>query len=83
MVKGRSEVPLMTRLIEIGSGFHSFEIQADSTSRARISLHLASGAVEVLRPQDALTADSLADCVLFAIGQPRDCFIRDFTFEQV
>jgi NADP-dependent 3-hydroxy acid dehydrogenase YdfG len=34
-------------------------------------------------PQDALTADSVADCVLFAIGQPRDCFIREFTFEQV
>lgn len=30
-----------------------------------------------------LTAQSLADCVLFAIGQPRDCFIREFHFEQV
>ncbi|HEX6686464.1 MAG TPA: SDR family oxidoreductase [Candidatus Limnocylindrales bacterium] len=33
-------------------------------------------------PQANLTADSVADCVLFAIGQPRDCFIREFTFEQ-
>ncbi|MCF2533286.1 SDR family oxidoreductase [Yinghuangia soli] len=33
-------------------------------------------------PQDALTAQSLVDCVLFAIGQPRDCFIKSFHFEQ-
>lgn len=31
---------------------------------------------------DALSARSLADCVLFAIGQPRDCFIKSFYFEQ-
>ncbi|MEV1289044.1 SDR family oxidoreductase [Micromonospora sp. NPDC049679] len=30
-----------------------------------------------------LTAQSVADCVLFAVGQPRDCFIREFRFEQV
>ncbi|WP_441247445.1 SDR family oxidoreductase [Kitasatospora sp. McL0602] len=30
-----------------------------------------------------LTARSVADCVLFAIGQPRDCFIRSFHFEQL
>ncbi|GAA1590321.1 SDR family NAD(P)-dependent oxidoreductase [Kribbella hippodromi] len=29
-----------------------------------------------------LTADSVVDCVLFAVGQPRDCFIRAFYFEQ-
>ncbi|GAA1389592.1 SDR family oxidoreductase [Catellatospora chokoriensis] len=29
-----------------------------------------------------LTARSVADCVLFAVGQPRDCFIREFRFEQ-
>ncbi|NML51804.1 SDR family oxidoreductase [Streptomyces sp. R302] len=29
-----------------------------------------------------LTAQSVVDCVLFAIGQPRDCFIRSFHFEQ-
>ncbi|MCB5177977.1 SDR family oxidoreductase [Streptomyces antimicrobicus] len=32
---------------------------------------------------DPLTARSVLDCVLFAIGQPRDCFIRSFHFEQV
>ncbi|MGK4585765.1 SDR family oxidoreductase [Kitasatospora sp. HPMI-4] len=32
---------------------------------------------------DALTANSLVDCVLFAISQPRDCFIKAFLFEQV
>ncbi|KJS53563.1 short-chain dehydrogenase [Streptomyces rubellomurinus subsp. indigoferus] len=32
---------------------------------------------------DPLTAQSVLDCVLFAIGQPRDCFIRSFHFEQV
>ncbi|WP_367825572.1 SDR family NAD(P)-dependent oxidoreductase [Streptomyces sp. LMG1-1-1.1] len=31
---------------------------------------------------DPLTAQSVVDCVLFAIGQPRDCFIRSFHFEQ-
>jgi len=31
----------------------------------------------------ALTADSVVDCVLFAVGQPRDCFIRSFHFEQL
>jgi NAD(P)-dependent dehydrogenase (short-subunit alcohol dehydrogenase family) len=31
---------------------------------------------------DALTARSLVDCVRFAIGQPRDCFIKSFYFEQ-
>ncbi|MGY0237114.1 SDR family NAD(P)-dependent oxidoreductase [Longispora urticae] len=31
----------------------------------------------------ALTARSVIDCVLFAVGQPRDCFIREFRFEQV
>jgi NAD(P)-dependent dehydrogenase (short-subunit alcohol dehydrogenase family) len=30
-----------------------------------------------------LTASSVVDCVLFAVGQPRDCFIREFRFEQV
>ena len=29
-----------------------------------------------------LTARSVIDCVLFAVGQPRDCFIREFRFEQ-
>ncbi|SFS85437.1 NAD(P)-dependent dehydrogenase, short-chain alcohol dehydrogenase family [Streptomyces harbinensis] len=33
--------------------------------------------------QDALTSHSLVDCVLFAVGQPRDCFIKAFHFEQV
>ncbi|MBD0694917.1 SDR family oxidoreductase [Streptomyces sp. CBMA123] len=33
--------------------------------------------------QDALTAQSLVDCVLFAVAQPRDCFIKAFHFEQV
>ncbi|ONI67408.1 short-chain dehydrogenase [Kribbella sp. ALI-6-A] len=31
----------------------------------------------------ALTAQSVVDCVLFAVNQPRDCFIRSFHFEQV
>ncbi|MFU8850981.1 SDR family NAD(P)-dependent oxidoreductase [Micromonospora sp. SL1-18] len=30
-----------------------------------------------------LTARSVVDCVLFAVGQPRDCFIREIHFEQV
>jgi len=30
-----------------------------------------------------LTAESVAECVLFAVGQPRDCFIREFRFEQL
>ncbi|GHJ48376.1 oxidoreductase [Catellatospora sp. TT07R-123] len=30
-----------------------------------------------------LTAQSVVDCVLFAVGQPRDCFIREFRFEQL
>ncbi|MFH9354127.1 SDR family oxidoreductase [Kitasatospora sp. NPDC017646] len=33
--------------------------------------------------EDALTAQSLVDCVLFAVSQPRDCFIKAFHFEQV
>jgi NAD(P)-dependent dehydrogenase (short-subunit alcohol dehydrogenase family) len=32
---------------------------------------------------DELSAQSLVDCVLFAISQPRDCFIKAFHFEQV
>ncbi|MGW6392095.1 SDR family oxidoreductase [Streptomyces sp. NPDC055103] len=32
---------------------------------------------------DPLTAQSVLDCLLFAIGQPRDCFIRSFHFEQM
>jgi NAD(P)-dependent dehydrogenase (short-subunit alcohol dehydrogenase family) len=28
-----------------------------------------------------LTAQSVADCVVFAVNQPRDCFIRSFHFE--
>ncbi len=32
---------------------------------------------------DPLTAQSVLDCVLFAIGQSRDCFIRSFHFEQL
>ncbi|NUS53634.1 MAG: SDR family oxidoreductase [Streptomycetaceae bacterium] len=36
------------------------------------------------RAADApLTAASVVDCVLFAVGQPRDCFIRAFAFEQL
>ncbi|WP_326549324.1 SDR family oxidoreductase [Micromonospora sp. NBC_01813] len=37
-------------------------------------------------PRDAandLTASSVVDCVLFAVGQPRDCFISEFRFEQL
>jgi NAD(P)-dependent dehydrogenase (short-subunit alcohol dehydrogenase family) len=34
------------------------------------------------RSDGDLTARSVVDCVLFAIGQPRDCFIREFRFEQ-
>ncbi|MCP2328026.1 NAD(P)-dependent dehydrogenase (short-subunit alcohol dehydrogenase family) [Hamadaea flava] len=30
-----------------------------------------------------LTAASVADCVLFAVGPPRDCFLREFRFEQL
>ncbi|MFG2526503.1 SDR family oxidoreductase [Streptomyces sp. NPDC048516] len=33
--------------------------------------------------KDALTAHSLVECILFAITQPRDCFIKAFHFEQV
>ncbi|MEJ3748878.1 SDR family oxidoreductase [Actinomycetes bacterium KLBMP 9797] len=29
-----------------------------------------------------LTARSVVDCVMFAVAQPRDCFIREFRFEQ-
>ncbi|THV41329.1 SDR family oxidoreductase [Glycomyces buryatensis] len=32
---------------------------------------------------DALTSRSLIDCIAFAIGQPRDCYIKSFHFEQV
>ncbi|MQY10564.1 putative oxidoreductase [Streptomyces sp. RB5] len=32
---------------------------------------------------DPLTAQSVVDCVLFAITQPRDCFVRSFHFEQL
>lgn len=32
---------------------------------------------------DVLTAQSVAECVFFALGQPRDCFIKSFHFEQV
>ncbi|GLW70502.1 oxidoreductase [Kitasatospora phosalacinea] len=32
---------------------------------------------------DPLTAQSVTDCVLFAVSQPRDCFIRSFHFEQL
>ncbi|WP_330461183.1 SDR family oxidoreductase [Streptomyces sp. NBC_00820] len=31
---------------------------------------------------DMLTAHSVAECVFFALGQPRDCFIKSFHFEQ-
>ncbi|UQW99762.1 SDR family oxidoreductase [Streptomyces sp. RerS4] len=33
--------------------------------------------------KDPLTSQSLLDCVFFAVGQPRDCFIKSFHFEQV
>ncbi|UGQ11371.1 SDR family oxidoreductase [Yinghuangia sp. ASG 101] len=33
--------------------------------------------------EGTLTAHSLVECVLFAVGQPRDCFIKAFHFEQV
>ncbi|MBA2813884.1 SDR family oxidoreductase [Streptomyces sp. KM273126] len=33
--------------------------------------------------KDALTAQSLVECILFAAAQPRDCFIKAFHFEQV
>ncbi|WP_435885620.1 hypothetical protein [Streptomyces subrutilus] len=33
--------------------------------------------------KDRLTAQSLVDCVFFAVGQPRDCFIESFAFEQL
>ncbi|MFJ1550724.1 SDR family oxidoreductase [Streptomyces sp. NPDC088246] len=33
--------------------------------------------------KDPLTGQSLVDCILFAVAQPRDCFIKAFHFEQV
>ncbi|MFC4009961.1 SDR family oxidoreductase [Nonomuraea purpurea] len=33
-------------------------------------------------PKDPLTSQSLIDCILFAISQPRDCFIKAFHFEE-
>lgn len=33
--------------------------------------------------KDTLTAHSLVECIVFAVGQPRDCFIKAFHFEQV
>jgi NAD(P)-dependent dehydrogenase (short-subunit alcohol dehydrogenase family) len=33
--------------------------------------------------ESTLTAHSLVECVLFAVRQPRDCFIRSFHFEPV
>ncbi|MFE0732088.1 SDR family oxidoreductase [Streptomyces antibioticus] len=33
--------------------------------------------------KDALTSHSLVECILFAVAQPRDCFIKAFHFEQV
>jgi NAD(P)-dependent dehydrogenase (short-subunit alcohol dehydrogenase family) len=33
-------------------------------------------------PGAALSARSVVDCVKFAVGQPRDCFIKSFYFEQ-
>ena len=32
---------------------------------------------------DLLTAQSLLDCIAFALAQPRDCFIKSFHFEPV
>ncbi|MDX3236391.1 SDR family NAD(P)-dependent oxidoreductase [Streptomyces sp. ME03-5709C] len=32
--------------------------------------------------EDTLTSQSLVDCILFAVAQPRDCFIKAFHFEQ-
>ena len=35
------------------------------------------------RAADAdLTAQSVIDCVLFAVDQPRDCFLRALHFQQ-
>ncbi len=36
-----------------------------------------------LQADSELTAQSVVDCVIFAVGQPRDCFIREFHFEQI
>jgi NAD(P)-dependent dehydrogenase (short-subunit alcohol dehydrogenase family) len=33
--------------------------------------------------RDLLTAQSLLDCIAFALAQPRDCFIKSFHFEPV
>ena len=30
-----------------------------------------------------VTAQSVVDCVMFAVGQPRDCFIRSLHCEQL
>jgi NAD(P)-dependent dehydrogenase (short-subunit alcohol dehydrogenase family) len=35
------------------------------------------------QPTDMLTAKSVLECILFAVRQPRDCFIRSFHFEQM
>ncbi|MEV5496516.1 SDR family oxidoreductase [Nonomuraea fuscirosea] len=33
-------------------------------------------------PENPLTSESLINCIVFAIGQPRDCFIKAFHFEE-
>lgn len=44
---------------------------------------LAASANRATGPEDRLTAQSVIDCVLFAVNQPRDCFIRKFEFESI
>ncbi|MFD5826698.1 SDR family oxidoreductase [Lentzea sp. NPDC060358] len=47
-----------------------------------ISLHLPDFDDDENTPCDGvLTTQSVADCVLFAVNQPRDCFLRSFHFE--
>ncbi|MEQ4304240.1 SDR family oxidoreductase [Plantactinospora sp. B6F1] len=55
---------------------------------ARVQEDGARGQEDGARGQESgsggpLTARSVVECVLFAVGQPRDCFIREFHFEQV
>ncbi|MCX5149405.1 SDR family NAD(P)-dependent oxidoreductase [Streptomyces sp. NBC_00320] len=54
-----------------------------SASDADVVDTLASGATGTVLAKDPLTAQSLVDCIFFALGQPRDCFIKSFRFEQV
>ncbi|MBA0053165.1 SDR family oxidoreductase [Streptomyces sp. AJS327] len=63
------------------SGFADILARRLRTSGVRVFSLFPPDFEERLEPDEKLTTQALFECIVYAVKQPRDCFIRSFHFE--